>query len=359
VTGAIALAVVLGAGTVPIPESVQRFPDPAYWPGSGVQQVGNMLEAIADQAGALMRTSGPGPQQLLARWKTGRLNAAERVSVLLAGGTFHNPVLLPIYPEAMRSTVLRERRAAAVGLAWLIGERPPDPTAIQDTPQVWSEMAAAADAVTRTAQRYSLVQMWVRSLLVAKGEPRPGGLVLRRTAQQCLAAIREIAEPDDVNDLIALWPLLDRQEQLSLLKTLEIITVQRFSEVAVNPRAPTGPWLDDIAIARVDDWVRGACRTMNGASFALRAIRSTCRSDEARSEEPTVLLCPLAIDFPSMWPVPAELLTAFGAPAVNLDRRRLDDPANEDRVGQVRRAFEISMSEVRAKPVKPRRRRGG
>ena len=72
IASSLVLAVVVGAGTVPIPDSVSRFPDPSYWPGIGVQQVGMMLRAVRADAGLAMRSEGPGPGQVIALGGEGR-----------------------------------------------------------------------------------------------------------------------------------------------------------------------------------------------------------------------------------------------------------------------------------------------
>jgi hypothetical protein len=164
---------------------------------------------------------------------------------------------------------------------------------------------------------------------------------LRRPAPACLQAIREIATPADLNELFALWPLVERDERRTMLRTIEMVSAQRFDEVPINPNAATGPWQWDIGLQRVDDWVGGACATVDGTTIALGNIgRLSGAGRDARAA--AVLARALRADIPSVWPVATELLTAFGGPAVNYDRSRLDNPKNEEAVKKVLERFPVS-----------------
>ncbi len=342
--GCLVLAVVMGAGTVPIPDSVSRFPDPSYWPGMGAQQVRMMLAAVQADAGLEMRSAGPGPHQLMARWRAGSLNAAERVAVLLGGPAFHDPVLLPAYAEALRSPTLRERQAAAVGLAWLLGEPSPDPRAVAAQPDTVENLAVVAERVARACRRRTLLGVWADSYLAASGLPHRPGMTLGRRPEECLRAIAAIAQPDDLDELVALWPLIaERHQQYALVPTFAIVTLRRF-EPAPPPgsRVTQGGWLTEAGAQAVDGFVRRLCNTPDGEALVRAAVARLAGVPESGLDTPAPWLAVLRLRLPSMWAVPLERLTAFGAPAVHFDRSNPAAKRNEAAVRRVRSLFALT-----------------
>lgn len=357
----ILLAVVLGAGQIPIASSVTRFPDPSSWPGYRGQQVANMLAEIARDAAPQLRTIGPGPAQLAARWKAGQLNEAERVAVLLGAGTYHDLVVLPLYREALLSPALRERQAAIVGLAWLIGDPPPDPTRLTLGSPVWKQAEWFVGNLEWQSRTTSLVRIWVDSYLAANGMPlAPGHHGIDRTPEQCLAAIRNVAQPEDLSDLVALWPMLDRLGRLSVLGTIETITVQRLRETSRGPRGATGDWTNDRAVERLGTWVNNNCTSVSGLGVAGSSVDRAGDAFGSIEQPYGSALAVLLSDYPSLWPVPAEALVAYGAPAVAFDLQSPDNPYNSDVLKRVRDAFPLTtqlLLDVRARSRMPQGRR--
>lgn len=340
-TAVLVLAATTGVGGVPVPDAVRRFPDSTYWPGVGLQQVGNMLAEVASSTGTSMMSVGPGPSQLMARWQAGQLSVDQRVAVLLGGAAFHDPVLLPAYAAASRSTASRERQAAAVGLAFLLGDAPPAPLAIPDTTENWEGFGRFAEALAEAARTRSLVGIWRDSYAAAIGAPHVPGLVLRRSTDACLRAIRAIAQPGDLNELLALWPLVrGLPEQAHLLRSIEMVTVQRFVEVPRGERAASGDWLLKAGVERMRSWVDGVCRTLDGEGVFLNGVASAGGGDPAVEARPYLKV--LAIRYPYVWPVAAERLTAFGGPALWLDREGVGNPANKAQIDQFWTIFPLS-----------------
>lgn len=341
--GVLLLAAVVQAGQIPVWDAVKRFPDASYWPGGPEQRTANMLQEIRRDVGGQMRWAGPGPQQLAARWATGKLSGDEKVAVLLTGADFHHPCLLPVYAAALETGEQRVRQAALIGLHWLLGEAAPDATRIPPDAPVWAEATRFARIVASAAQRRTLVQIWADSYVATTGQRREGRLVFDRSGDQCLAAIREIATPADLNTLVALWPLLVSQNhRYSLMLTIEMVSLQKFVEIAKSPRGGWAPEVFyDASARRLDDWVASRCGWVDGVSMVEQ------KAAEVGAASGTGPLGGwLAITragYPPVWPTVADALLGYGAPAVWLNRQQPSDPGNEEAMRRLREHFPVTM----------------
>jgi hypothetical protein len=340
---AILLAVVAGAGKIPIPEAAQRFPDSTAFLGAGLQREGHMLAAAIGDCGLGLRGDGPGPQQLAARWFAGQLNEAEKVVVLLGGGVFHDRSLLTVYDDALRSPNLRLRQAAAVGFFSLVGAPPPLPSQIRDDPRVWRQlhrMVRDLDFVTLTRP---LVRVWVDSYVAGKGVRRPELFAFRQDGLQCLKAIREIAEPADLPDVLSIWPFLEsEQDRTFVMRTIEAISLQRLVNRPQDPQKPSGDWLIRAALAFVDQWVATMCQSVDGE----RQVRLSLERDRllAPNRQPTARtwFAVLSIRNSSLFPLAAERLMDLSGRAVKVDRQIFDNPSNLDANHKLREYLPIS-----------------
>jgi len=338
---ALLLAVVAGAGVVPIPESVMHFPDPAAFTGTGVRQQATMVTTALQDAGAAMRASGPGPQQIVHRWVAGQLNAAEQVAVLLGGAAFHHPALLRIYDEATRSPDARVRKAAVVGVFALIGDAPPLPAAIADTPADWEKASAFVRSLGWATRVRTLVGIWSDSYAATRGASRADRFVLRRSGLQCLKAIRELAQPHDLQELIALWPLLaSDSERAHLMQTIEMVTFQRLVPAGRGANAPSGAWQVNAAVATVDSWVARTCGPVDGEAQAERAAASF--GTPAGAPPLAKWFGVLQARYPAVAPLALERLAAVTGIAVTIDRQSLANPANDAAHRKVAEALPIS-----------------
>jgi hypothetical protein len=339
----VVLAAAAGSAGIPRPQVMERFPDASYWPGVGSRQVANMLAEIQRDAWTAMRSEGPGPQQLAALWRSGRLKREDRVAVLLGGAAFHAPVMLPLYAEALRSSDLRERQAAAVGLFWLLGALPPDPQTLAAAPDAWRKLEGLAEALVAASRTRSLVGLWVDSYLQAIGVPARPGLRLIRGPDECLAAIREIAEPEDLNELLALWPLLrSDHDRFDVLRTLEIVTLSRLVAVQKGARASWGGWIYETGALMVDALVQRTCASVDGEGMLRANLMKLAGNDGCDGCTYVPWARTLRFEYPPTWVVALERLPAFGAPAVDFDRRELDSSKNQDLVEPVRQYFAIT-----------------
>lgn len=332
------------AGAIPVSQGVERFPEARWWPGAGDRQVANMLGEIAHFGNTEFRTVAPGPQQLASRYLNGEIKSeSERVAVLLGGAMFRDPALLPAYARAAESGTLRERQAAAVGLAWMLGEASPNLPTIPDRPETWRGLEGLVNSLIEATRTRSLVEIWVDSYLEAVGQPRRPGMVMVREPQRCLEAIHRLATPDHVMELVALWPLLASEEhRLQLLSTLEMVTLQEFTPRPRGERQPTGPWLHEAGLQRVDFWVDRVCQSGDGWALVRSNVVRNVFDDGAGATTLTPWLRVLSTDAPFAWPVAVEVLMTMGAPAVAMDRSNLGAPGNEASRTELLRFFPVS-----------------
>ncbi len=341
----LAVAAALGTGSIPVWDAVQRFPDSSFWPGVGRQRTANMLATIRSEVGRQLRTAGPGPQQLAARFLQGQLSSDEKVTVLLAGADFHHPALLPLYAAALRSSVLRERMAALIGLHWFLGEPAGDATALAADSPAWEGAAKLADRLVAAMRERTLVELWADSYLAAADLAQAGDLVLPRTPRHCLEAIREIATPADLDTLVALWPLLAEQtDRYHLMATIEMVSLQKFVEIFKSPRGGWGSMYYDASARRVDDWVGSRCGPVDGEALVRWKVREA--AGEGELGELGGWLALLRAGYPPVWPTVADGLLAFGAPAVSFNRQRPDDPENENAVRELREYFPLTVERL-------------
>lgn len=315
-----------GAAVAPLPgpQSLAWFPDASRWPGAGLQQVVNMLAEVRRDSERDMRSAGPGPQQLAARWARGGLPERDQLALLLGGASYHHPSLLPSYAQGLRSPSLKVRQAAAVGLAWLVGDRPPAPQSIPDTPEVWQRLAVFADSLVASTRTRTLVGIWIDSYLHARGLPRRPGLVFAREPAQCLQAIAEIAGPADLPELLALWPLLDLPaDRYNVLSVLERLMVSRLVAAPAAERGGWGNWVYESGAEQVDAFVGSLCATVDGWQVARRSAVLLSRYDDGCggcTPGPWVRL--LKLNYPAVWAVALEVLPGFGAPFVPFPRTK-------------------------------------
>lgn len=309
---------------LPAPQSLARFPDASYWPGVGLQQVATMLQEIQRDSEREMRSRGPGPQQLAARWARGGLSEVDQVALLLGGASYHHASLLPAYAAGLRSPSLKVRQAAAVGLAWLIGDRPPAPQSIPDTPESWQRLSGFADALVQATRVRTLVGIWIDSYLDARRLPRRPGMVIVREKEQCLQAISEIAGPGDLPELLGLWPLLDiPEDRYTVLHTLEMAMVARLVAAPQGQRKGWGTWVYESGAQVVDSFVAQRCSTVDGWDIARGNALALSRVDDGCGGcTPAPWLRLLQLAYPPVWAVALEVLPAFGAPFTLYDRSK-------------------------------------
>lgn len=327
-------------GVIPASEAVKRFPDSSYYPGAGVQRDANLLQAIVTEAGEALLTRGPGPGQIMDRFRRGELLSEERVTVLLAACHFHDPKLLPLYQWAFQHGNFREKLAALVGFYQLVGLDPPAPSQVPKEGQHWQELALRVEGLFQESRVTPLVRLWVRSYLAASGIAKPSGFVFRASPEECLRAIHRLVQPEDLADVITLWPLVRDRHRSWVVRLLENLLLYRWVPPLPNPEGPSGPWIMETAVARVDAWVGRICGTPDGWQTFWERAKQLGNGDAREG-----LLLVLRQPYPPVWPQAVRHLQFFGAPAVVLDPSQPLLPANEEKVKQLRALFQARREE--------------
>jgi hypothetical protein len=354
VTPALLLAVVVGAGRVPIPESVMRFPDASGFAGIGPRQEVLMVEKVLKDAGLAVRALAPGPQQLAARWEAGRLNAAEKVAALLGGAAFHDGALLPIYASAVRDPDPRILKAGVVGLAALIGDRVPVPSAVTGAAEQRERLAEMTGGLVQAVRLRPLVRVWADSYAAARGIPPRGRFALRRSPEVCLWAIREIARPEDLPDLLALWPLLDGpNDRVSLMRTIEIVTLQKLVNAPADPAKPRGEMFVRGGLALVDGWVSDLCRPVDGLAQMRLAFERNRLVTPGAPLAPEAWFKLMKLGYAPFLPLAIEHLADLTGAQVAFDRHDPDGAANANARKALAEILPVSSGIA---PPPPRRR---
>jgi hypothetical protein len=340
---ALLLAVVFGAGRIAIPESALRFPDPMAALGSGVGKEANMLESALRDSGLALRGGGPGPQQLAARWAAGQLNEAEKLAVLLGGGVFHDPVLLGAYADALQSGNLRLRQAAAVGFFRLVGLPAPLPSRIPDDPASWRRLRGMVLNLGFITETRPLVRVLVDSYYAGKGVRRPELFAFRRDGMELLRAIREIAQPADLQDVLAVWPALETFEERGVVMgTVEMLSLQHLVNRSPDPHQPSGDWLVKAAIASVDQWVATMCQSPDGELELRQSLERNRLLGRDRRPGARTWFALMTIRYWPFLPLSADRLMDITGMAFPVDRQTFDNPVNQDTYKKLLEAMPVS-----------------
>jgi hypothetical protein len=340
---ALLLAVVFGAGKIPVPAVAVQFPDASAFVGVGLQRENNMVRAAVRETGSALLSRGPGPQQLAARWDAGTLNQAERLVVLLGGGAFHDRSLLPVYEDAIRSADLRMRQAAAVGMFTLIGLEPPLPSQLADRPEAWAQLGRLCHHLRVELRTRPLSDVWLDSYLASRGVRRPRRLAFTRKGMECVVAMREIAQPEDLPEVAAFWVLLDNEEERGVMMgTIEAITLQCLLDRTRAPRQPNGEWQVRGAFFTLDSWLENLCHPLNGWA-QLRAGLERLNALGPNGEITTrSWVSAMQAPCPPFTLIPAETLVGLSGLDIAVDRQDVDSAANSASRGKLIQYFSVS-----------------
>jgi hypothetical protein len=243
-------------------------PEVAYFPGSFFEA--NAKTHLQQRA----MDQWPGPSQIVDQWQSGDLDMPERMAILLGMSASHDPVLLPIYRQAVLSDNDRIRMAAAYGYRELLGDAAPnlaDGVDIESARQLAGEM----DAVARTLRERPLVEFWLQSVLMADGTSMPGwqGVVLNRPKGLGLRAVERVLGFEDLPYLATAYRRAQgRDTRVSLMRLLEAITLREFLVVPSDPRAGWGSKHINEALEAADEfvdyWIDVRCTTDSNTILA-------------------------------------------------------------------------------------------
>jgi hypothetical protein len=92
----------------------------------------------------------------------------------------------------------------------------------------------------------------------------------------------------------------------------------------------------------VDAWVNGLCTSQQGDVVSVSPPEALETGAIALGSAAGPWIRIVNLDYPAFWPLAVEKLSAFGAPAVHLNRSNLDDPRNREQIRRVRKYFPIS-----------------
>jgi hypothetical protein len=304
--------------------------------------------------------SWPGPSQLLQLWNEGRLDEPDRVSLLLGGAAFHDPVLLPAYREAVVSPSQRIRQAAVYGYRDLLADGLPDVSgAIGDEDA--ARLAEEIGWVTRTLSRRTLVELWLQSLVAHEEFSLPGwdGVTLERQPNVCLRALDRLVGIEDLDLLLTAYDMtVDFGTRINLLKFVEAITLSRFIVVPEGGRKGWGSQvfttaMDAMAGAR-RQWSRDGC-SVDGEAVLNGNLRSMGVSgvDPLSADGCGVWLGVLDLGFPQWWMLASRQLYACGGPWVEISALAPErDPGPELR-NSLLEWYRPLMLGARGSPARP------
>lgn len=209
----------------------------------------------------------PGPSQIVDQWQSGELDIRAKMAILLGMSASHDPVMLPIYRDAVMSDNGRIRQAAAYGYRDLLGDALPNVAAGVDLESA-RQLAAEMDAVAGTLRERPLIEFWLQSVLMADGASMPGwrGVVLQRPKGIGIRAIERVMSFHDFNYLATAYRLASgRETRIGLMRLLESITLREFLVLPADSRAGWGARHVneglEAADAFVDYWIDARCTT--------------------------------------------------------------------------------------------------
>lgn len=208
----------------------------------------------------------PGPSQILAEWETGGFDSRETMAILLGMSASHDPVLLPLYREAVMSADGRVRMAAAYGYRDLLGDARPDVAGGVDL-RVAEQLAAEMGAVEQTLRERPLVEFWLQAVLMDNGSSMPEwrGVVFKRPQGVCLRAVEQVLEFDDFRYLATAYRRAETKTlRIALMHLLEAITLREFFEKPAESRGWGMKDVDEALEAAdlfVDHWIDVRCTT--------------------------------------------------------------------------------------------------
>jgi len=235
-------------------------PEVGYFPGSFFE-----AKAKAHLQRRAME-QWPGPSQIVAEWRSGGFDSRETIAILLGMSASHDPVLLPLYREAVMSANGRVRMAAAYGYRDLLGDARPGVSSGVDL-RVAEQLAAEMSAVEQTLRARPLVEFWLQAALMNEGTSMPGwrGVVFKRPQGVCLRAVEQVMEFDDFRYLATAYRLAETKTlRIGLVHLLEAITLQEFF---VQPPESKGWGMKDVDEALeaadlfVENWIDVRCTT--------------------------------------------------------------------------------------------------
>ena len=252
----------LGLSLGPVPRAVD------YFPGDYYLRHGR----TAVEWTALDRW--PGPTGLLELWRSGTLDSRERIALLLGGGAFHDPQLLPAYEEGLLDPSPKIRMAAAFGLHVLLADGVPDLKSGVD-PEAGRKLARIVRGLEEALRSQDLVQAWLQSLLWSEGTTFSNGAVLRfdRPREACASALDQLLQPEDLPLVVEAYRTARTTAVRStLMRLMSGLGLERF---LVRPKGLQKGWGSAIyrqAMDRADAYADRLCVVDVAALYRRRLL---------------------------------------------------------------------------------------
>lgn len=247
------------AAQLAVASAVLFAPEMSHFPGSFFDTT-----ARANLQSRVMET-WPGPSALVETWRTQELDDEQRATILVGAAVFHDPVMLPLYREAVQSKSRRLRQAAAYGYHDLIGDQPPNVSGGVGE-RAGLRLSHEMDAIDRTLRRQTMVELWMQGLLQNERRTLPGfmGVAPRRSPRTCLIAIDRLMTIDDLDRLVQVYELAEeRSTRIALMRLIEGLTLSRFMPRASSSQRGWGPGAYDGALesldSAIDEWRGEGC----------------------------------------------------------------------------------------------------
>lgn len=343
-----AAQLVLGSAALHAASEVSHFPG-SYFD-----------ETARHQLQSRVLRSWPGPSTLVEQWRSPGLAMPQRLAILLGAPVHHDPMLLPLYREAIESESPRVRQAAVYGYHDLIGDRLPD---VRNGVSVAAarRLAAEMDVLAETLRRQPLVAMWLHALLRTEGRGLPSydGVAPQRSANDCLRAIDTVMSFDDLDLLVQAYQRSGRRPtRIALMRLIEGLTLSRFVPRSVGATKAWGPEVYDRGMinlnAAIEAWQGDGCTLDSdrvlAANFAAMGVElADPRGPGACSYWQNVLRAGDA----GWWAVAARQLYVCGGPWREMSVLQPESELMRERRTELLRWFRLDPIELLRSAKKP------
>jgi len=326
----------------------------SHFPGSYFDSSGR------PQLQARVLQSWPGPSTLVGQWRSATVETPQRLAILLGAPVHHDPLLLPLYREAIQSETPRIRQAAAYGFHDLIGDRLPDVRSGVSGREA-ARLVADMDVLADTLRRHPLVAMWLHALLQSEGRGLPSfdGAAPQRSANDCLRAVDTLMSFDDLDLLVQAYQLSGRRPtRIALMRLIEGLTLSRFVPRSVGSTKAWGPEVYDRGMIELDaaiaTWQRDGCtldgdRVVAANLTAMGAVVEDPRGPAACAYWQNVLRAGDS----GWWAVAARQLYACGGPWRELSVLQPESELMRERRLELLRWFRLDPIDLMRSAPKP------
>jgi len=324
-TTALLLAAAVG-GFVPPASAMEHFPG-AYFDSR-----------VREPLQRRVMTSWPGPTGLAHLWRETELSEPQRAVVLIGSAVFHDPVMLPLYREALMAEPQILRQAAIYAYRDFTGLGPVNVNLRIDA-RIQEAFDREMRLLERTLRRHSLLEIWLQSALVQDGASLPGyeGLTFTRPIYECLRAAERLADVQDLDFLVVAYQLsADEATRIALLQLIEGLTLSQFLVLPTGDKMGWGKQRYINAHQSLEAWIEEWRNRKCGVDGEI-ALKKSFRREGVQVDDPfgpdawRVWLAVLRKGPPRWWSLAARRLYACGGPWYELSILRPETEENRAR----------------------------